>query len=125
MTNLVLAVTHIGLTELGAKFRMDKAYTACRLCGRVFQSELDRRAATNADIVHALVKRRDWSFKHARSHPQWEHDQLEQSGCYMSPDAAMKLASFGIISLSDMALHNEHWNAGRESHRAPHNDCEE
>lgn len=120
-----MAVTPIGLTELGAKFRMDSAWTACRLCGRVFQSDLDRlKGATNQQLVDALVKRRDWSFKHARVHPQWEHDQLEQSGNYMSPDAALKLASFGIIALSDMALHNEHWNAGRESSRAPNNDCE-
>jgi hypothetical protein len=68
--------------------------------------------------------RKEWSFKHARTHPQWEHDQLEKSGAYMTPDAAMKLASFGIISLSDMALSNEMWHAGRESHRMPHNDVE-
>jgi hypothetical protein len=120
----MLAVTPIGLTDAGAKFDIGKPYTGCRLCGALYQTDADRNIRSNQDIIDRIAARRDWSFKHARKHPQWEHEQLELSGAYMTPDAAMKLASFGIISLSDMALVDEHWHAGRESHRMPHNDVE-
>jgi hypothetical protein len=42
----------------------------------------------------------------------------------MTPEAAHKLASFGIISLGDMALIDEHWHAGFEAARVPTNDVE-
>jgi hypothetical protein len=52
------------------------------------------------------------------------HDQLDKSGAYMTPGAATRLASFGIISVADMALIDEHWHAGREATRVPANDVE-
>lgn len=122
---LVLQVTPIGLTDLGAAFMQNKPYTGCRICGRVFQDALSRLDnPTPAQQVQAVTGRMEWSRKHARTHPQHVHDSLTASGRYMTPEAATKLASFGIIALSDMALDNESWNAGRESDRAPKLDCE-
>lgn len=119
-----MTVTPMGLTDLGAEFLLDRPYTCCCICGKVFQSKLDRTAITLEDQYRATERRKRWSHKHAKTHTTRQHRDLERSGAFMTPDAAMKLASFGIISVADMSLNNEHWNAGRESHRVPHNDAE-
>jgi hypothetical protein len=122
--SLLITVQPLGLTELGAKFDMKFPYTGCRICGAISQTDEDRHAKTPRQTLDAYLNRLEWRRKHSRTHPQHMHDQLERSGAYMTPEAASRLASYGIISVADMALIDEHWHAGRESPRIPANDVE-
>jgi hypothetical protein len=102
-------------------FRTDCPYTGCRICGAVYQSELDR---TPGKDIEALNGRRLWSFKHAKTHTPQEHYLLQISGSWCTPEAAKKLAAFGVIALTDMVLSEEHAQAMLESSPVPANDAE-
>lgn len=126
-SGLILNVTPIGLSSMGAAFDHRRPHTCCRICGAIYQGDLDRTpdGAYTMQVQHdAIVARMEWSRRHARTHPDWEHKQLVASGRYCTPEAASKLASFGIIAMSDMALDDESADAGLESPRVPLLDVE-
>lgn len=81
-------------------------YTICRLCGAVYQHPLTQ-------------KRKAWSFDHSATHTLREHASLELSQRFVTPEAAHRLAAFGLIPISDMALSEEHARALWESSPVP------
>jgi predicted component of type VI protein secretion system len=74
-------------------------------------------------MVAALAKQnRDaWAKTHAYTHTVQEHRQLKLSGRTMTPEAANKLAAYGVIPIVDMVLSDEHSAALRESKAVPEN----
>jgi hypothetical protein len=104
-------------------FHPKAAFSGCCICGSVFQSPLDRKVyagyATPQEQVQATVARRNWSQHHARTqHTQKEHDDLAASGRFCTPEAAYKLAPYGIVTLSD-SFHEENRVAQEEAKRLP------
>lgn len=95
----------------GMKFNPDKDYRACLICGAVYQSWLDRNyqhlpvGPYKKRLAASAKQRRDnWADKHARTHSYYEHVLLKMSGLSMTPEAAKKLAAFGLLPISDMML---------------------
>ena len=112
----------VGLNSLvGLLFRADRPYTICRLCGKVYQTANDR-ALGNCPLT--LDDRKKWSLKHAKEHSDNEHRLLALSGLVVTPDAAIELAAFGIIPVSDLVLNDEVESALAESKPVPFNDAE-
>lgn len=118
---------HVAPTLLQAAmndtFNPNAAFTGCCICGTVFQSDLDRKVfagyASAQEHVQATVARRNWSQQHAtRSHTQKEHDDLAASGRFCTPEAAFRLAPYGIVTLTD-SFHEENRKAQEEAPKLP------
>lgn len=121
----------------GMKFNPDKDYRACLICGAVYQSWLDRnyQALPVGPLKQKLAarakeQRGNWAVKHAGTHSIYEHELLKKSGLSMTPEAAKKLAAFGLLPLSDMMIDylimgGETTAALRESVPIPITDVEE
>lgn len=113
----------VGLGQLtNLLFDIHKPYTVCCICGDVYQTSDDRVYGNNP--VTELA-RKEWSHAHAREHSSTQHRQLALSGRQFTPEAANKLAAFGIISVSDMVMDNEVEDALRLSKPIPFNDSED
>jgi hypothetical protein len=111
----------------GLLFNPQRDYVYCRICGVIYQPELNRLPNNEytAEVqLTALNMRREWSFKHARLHPPSQHRLLALSGRHVTPEALQRLVPFGIIPVSDIAFDNESEHAGLEAPRAPTNDVE-
>lgn len=110
-----------------AQFMPNRDYTYCRICGTIFQPELNRVPQdeyTQEVILAAEILRREWSQNHARTHTATQHRQLALSGRHCTPEALQRLVPFGIIPVSDIAFDNESMHAGLEAPRMPTNDVE-
>lgn len=113
------------------EFDPNKPHTYCRLCGEVYQGEPDRfpeRYVSDSTpleqvLVDNLLRRQEWSFKHAKRHPEWQHRRLMRSGRWLTPEAAEKLIPFGIVPLLDIVLDDEVEHAGKLAPRQPHQDA--
>jgi hypothetical protein len=99
-------------------------YTGCRVCGVVFQSEFDRAVGDLAHNLTAISLRKAWSINHAKEHTNKEHLDLARSGCWATPIAAARLASYGIVALSDMVMNPEVEDALANARSIPINDAE-
>ena len=75
-----------------ALFDPNGPYTYCRLCGDIFQ------CLTVPEPQNTYV-RQSWAVRHSSSHSKQEHDTYNKSNYYIMPEAQIKLAPFGIISL--------------------------
>ena len=131
MTHLTLQVnTESDLTALEAQgmvFNPQRDYVACAICGAIYQhflSRLPEHEITAEGILQAQLARMAWSRKHARTHLQKEHDDLAASGRKMTPEAALRLSTYGIIAYTDGLYSDEHNAAMREAPRKPVNDVE-
>ena len=110
----------VGLSELeGLRFKPDKPFRACLICGDVYQTDADR----NNDPLGA-ISRQAWANTHAKTHSDREHRLLMLSGNVMTPEASHRLAAYGVIPVADMILSNEHEVALRESKAIPTDDAE-
>lgn len=114
--------------EMRDYFNPRAAFTGCCICGVTFQSELDRKVfagyATPAEQVQATVQRRNWSQHHAsHAHTQKEHDELAASGRFCTPEAAYKLAPYGVVTLSD-SYYEDSRQAQEEAPRLPTSEPE-
>lgn len=118
-------------------FILEAPWKACRLCGSVFQSDLDRRAyqlaqdgediAAAALYIEATQRRQRWEKAHnSHDHPNYytELRQLELSGLPVTPKAASKLSTYGIIPMGPTPYEDEISAALFEAPRAPVNDAE-
>jgi hypothetical protein len=101
-------------------FRADREYTFCRLCGALYQPELERLPG----IEYTLLKRqqskemqRRWSEEHNRTHHDWEKRLFAASGRFLSAEATFKLVPYGVIPLSDIVMDGESEHAGLEAPR--------
>ena len=107
------------------QFDPNKDHRVCRICGKVFQSWLDRiELPTPGQILEARQRRDEWAVSHAKLHSETEHRQLAQSGRFLTPEAVETLAPMGITGVSDIVACNEHENAALQAGRAPADDCE-
>lgn len=117
----------VGLEYLpNLKFRANKPYRACLICGTVYQTDADRAIEPNSsiDVIAQAKERRDlWAVGHAKEHSNKAHNMLRVSGMMMTPEAAHKLAAFGLISVTDMIMVPEISNALFESSAIPVNDA--
>jgi len=121
-----------GLKTLpGLQFDPEFPYTACLLCGEVYQSVIDRKVPAGATPINSLLakvakERRDvWARSHAaQEHTTREHTQLALSGRTMTPEAAFTLAAFGLIPLIDMVIDEEVSDALARSNAIPNVDAQ-
>jgi len=75
--------------------------------------------------VNALKLRRDWADSHAKLHTLKQHEFLRESGLFCTPEAAKKLASFGIIDLEQLGSFDQEFaHAYAESSPIPTDDAE-
>lgn len=81
-------------------------FTYCRLCGDLF-------------IHNNEYNRRIWSFDHSETHHPVEHIALERSGNWLTPEAAIRLAPYGVIPLGDMVVNAAVAQAMLEAPRMP------
>jgi len=108
----------------GFKFVTNKDHSACRICGEVYQSDLDRLDdPTPQQAYQAFELRTAWRIKHDRKHTDAQRRELQQSGLSMLPAAAERLAPFGIIPLTDTVRTDETVHALRSAKRAPSDDA--
>jgi hypothetical protein len=118
------------------KFVLRAPWSACRICGAVYQTELDRRALQmmlDNDPMYAAVYeestrlRDDWRVKHERAfHTDREIRLLNLSGLSVTPEAAINLAPYGIIPIGGAGnvYIDEIDEALFEAPRAPIDDAE-
>lgn len=124
-----------GLTNY--TFVLEAPWKACRLCGTVYQSDLDRLAyeqqqAGNDRLAtyfekQGRARREGWLRTHNKyAHPNFftEVRQLELSGLPYTPEAAKKLSTYGIIYMGELPHEDEVAQALFEAPRAPVNDSE-
>lgn len=118
----------VGLDDENFKFRKDREYAACRICGAIFQSKLahmasDEEYEVNPDIrVGIAIETKMWRSRHNRIHSEKEHLALHASGLTFTPEAAYRLAPYGIVTLDD---NQEVADALLTSPRAPDNAVED
>jgi hypothetical protein len=124
--HLVLVTNMPGRNDLtNLQFDPTCNYAGCGICGKVFQSDLDREPnPLPSQQAEALFKRTTWRIKHAGTHSEAQHRQLQESGLFALPEATEKLAAFGIIPLTDTVKHEEVNSALLAASRAPTDDAE-
>lgn len=104
LTGMLVGESHDFTMQI---FDQSRPHTWCNLCGQVFQSELQRNFMHGTiDEVRATAERKNWSYRHARTHTELEHLRLVKSGRVCTPEAAQKLVALGIIPISDM-IHDD------------------
>lgn len=110
--------------------RKDREFAGCRLCGRLFQSRLaielsdDEWESDPHLFAHAVaVETAEWRVKHNKTHSEKEHLAFVASGRTLTPEAAVKLAPFGLVPVAD-AQDTEIAQALLEAPRAPIDDVD-
>lgn len=101
-------------------FRSDREYTFCRICGALYQPPQERLPAekyTQEAIRKSAKLQRGWALEHNKTHPLWEHRQLELSGRFLTPEATLALVPYGVIPLTDLVMSDENEAAGLEAPR--------
>jgi hypothetical protein len=128
---LLLDHTIVGGASIGLTLRKDREFAGCAICGTLFQSRLaievsDEEWQADHLVMETAVaiETREWRAKHTRSHSEREHQALRASGRTFSPEAAHKLAPFGLVPLSDGLDDDEVAHAMRTAPRAPHDDVQ-
>lgn len=137
LNDLILTGGAVGLNTLtGLVFDPNKDHTSCLVCGVVFQSDYDRNPVVQfennkglfrsvAEVeLYALGLRKEWAANHAKTHSEREHRQLKASGRFCTPEAAHKLAAFGLVSLVDLVIDEEVADALAKSSAVPTDDAE-
>jgi hypothetical protein len=107
-------------------FDPSKTFRACLICGDVFQSFTDRLDSPTLNEINSAHGRREvWAKEHALRHTSKEHLMLKLSGLTMTPEAANKLAAFGLLPITDMAKFNDEISSALfESNPVPKDDAE-
>lgn len=120
----------VGQSETTLTIRKDREFAGCRLCGAVFQSRMaievsDEEWAADRLVFETAVavETRQWRTEHNRTHAGGEHIHLAASGLTFTPEAAIKLAPFGLVPVGDAEV-VEIAQALREAPRAPIDDVE-
>ena len=96
-------------------FNTQRPYCGCSLCGEVFQSDLDRSVPPNHIPSNSLIariaydRRLRWRREHTCSHNH------KRNGTFTTPEAAQKLARYGIFSLVDLVMDDEISQALKEA----------
>jgi len=107
----------IGKEELtNFLFDPSKPYAGCRICGEVYQSDLNRLG-----LMDGID---EWRIKHNKRHPERIHVQFIKSNRIFSPEAAQKLAPLGVVDFASILIDQESAHALGTASRAPNNDVE-
>lgn len=118
-------ITVGGLGHPDMVFDGRKPHSGCMLCGKVYQSDLDRLDnPTPVQWRDAKILRDNWRIKHAKTHPASAHIQLRRSGMLCTAEAAHRLATFNIAPITDLVQSEEHAAAAAEAPRAPTQDAD-
>jgi hypothetical protein len=99
-------------------FDINKPFAGCCICGAVYQPNV------NLPLEIATQKNIDWRVKHGKTHSERLHVSLAISGRWCTPEAANIFAAYGIISLTDMVMSEEHEVALFESKPIPVKEVE-
>lgn len=105
--------TPLGLDELGSDFDPLAPFTACRLCGALMQTARDRLSyelmgegeVRLAQLIASTEteNRHNWLRRHEKvCHPLSEIEAFSKTGWAMTPEAAHKLAPFGIAPMGNL-----------------------
>lgn len=131
-TELIMTGAAVGLEYAGIsldQFNPDAPLCGCRLCGAVYQTSYHRELFLHRKLMQghgdppkllALVLDLNniWREHHTKAeHRTDEIEQLTATGAAFTPEAANKLAPFGIIPLGNVS--QEHMDALYESDRKP------
>jgi hypothetical protein len=103
--NSHLIATGFVFNDPELQFDPNFPHTCCLICGAVYQTAVDRLSPN--DSAFAKAGRKRWAEDHALDHSPKQHKELRESGCMCTPEAAQRLAAFGIISLTDLVLNVE------------------
>lgn len=102
---VILDHTIVGQEQTSLSFRKDRRYAGCRLCGVLFQPraaiETPDDRYTLALQVRVEAEIADWRKKHSRQHPDREHLSFSASNLTFTPEAANRLAPFGLVPIGD------------------------
>lgn len=145
----LLLSTPVGLNSLGAEFDPHAPFSACRLCGALYQTDRDRQCknyvisgliydvdgrwfgpAYAIDILDKCTARRNrWRELHERRyHSLSEIEAFAKTGHALTPEAAHRLAPYGIAPLltdsQEDALSSEIEHAMHTAPRKPSDDAE-
>lgn len=127
---LLLDHSIVGQSATSLTIRKDREFAACRICGAIFQPWLnwatgDEEYAANYMIALAAhMEIKEWRNKHNGTHSEAEHRAFVASGRTLTPEAAIKLAPFGLVPVDDAITDEEVAQALREAPRAPVDDVE-
>lgn len=107
--SLVATGFSVGLETVdGIMYDPRAPYRACLICGVVFQPTLNTPRA-----------RQEWAISHGKEHTAKEHVDLRKSGRLCTPEAALRLAAFGLIDVTGLIMDDELKSAYREAPRLP------
>lgn len=127
---VLLDHTIVGQKLTSLSVRKDREFAACRLCGAIFQARLaielsDEEWESDPSLFEqaVAVETAEWRSKHNRKHSEKEHLAFSKRGLTFTPEAAIKLAPFGLVPVAD-ATDPEIAQALAEAPRAPINDVE-
>jgi hypothetical protein len=145
-TERIIVHQPIGLDSLGSTFNAEAPFSACRLCGVLYQSEADLEQYNmwvtyerfSRSVIEeypeafkrykvleekAFERRIRWRVAHyKRYHTDAEVDSLIATGFAFTPEATYKLTSYGIFPIGNM--HEEIIDAMATAPRAPEQEHE-
>ena len=119
----------VGQSATTLTIRKDREFGACRICGAIFQPWLntdtsDQEYATDPLIMLAAsIEIAQWRQTHNKRHSAREHMAFRESGLTLTPEAAYRLAPYGLVPVSDIDNH-EIVDALAIAPRAPVDDVE-
>lgn len=129
--HVILDHSIVGISATTLTIRKDREFAACRICGAIFQSWLntnqvsDEEYASNPEIeLAAAIETKEWRRQHNLKHSEKEHIAFRESGLTFTPEAAHKLAPFGLVPIGDTLFQDEIAQALYEAPRAPTDDVE-
>jgi len=127
MRPVLLDHSIVGQSATSLSIRKDREYAACRICGDIYQPWLnqlsDEEYNENLHGLAASIEILEWRTKHNRTHSEKTHKSFRQSGRTCTPEAAIKLAPFGLVPIGD-ANDPEIRQALAEAPRAPTDDVQ-
>src|SRR4051812_46997988 len=95
----------VGLEYLdNFEFDPNCPYRACCICGAIYQTSLDRQGIAPDNAKELRDK---WAQSHSKHHTAAQHALLKLSGQALTPEAAQRLAAFGLIDLTGLVTNEE------------------
>lgn len=131
-SQVVFSTSIVGREVLtGFEFNPVYFFSACRICGAVYQEEADRNPLDETDpdraawLDNQFRRHRNWRERENNRHKEHEHRKLLLSGNWCTPEAAVILAPLGIFSLTDLVMSDSVSAALGEAPRAPVEDAQD
>lgn len=93
-------------------FDPERSFTYCRICGDLYQAPCFNERL-------AIELRLAWSKQHARKHTLKQHANLVLSRRWLMPEAAYRLAPYGVVDLVGLTLDDEVASAYAEAKGQP------